>query len=239
MTPMRDKRVLVFIPTFNDFECLPEIVRGILRLSPDFRCLILDDGSNPPLAARDFKGSALVYRLPDNMGIGVCTQIAFDHALRHGYKAVVRIDADGQHPVERARDLIAVMESEGADVVAGSRINRLDNKMFDEFLRRLVRRYFALVTRMLTRGNCPRDVNTGFFAINRRGVQALDNYRLDRFPEPELYILSARLGMTVREIDVVQRERRHGASTLNVLAATRMVIRFTLFAIDELFRSKR
>ncbi len=232
-------RVLVFVPTLNDTELLAEIVVGVRRLSNRYSVLVLDDGSHaahlPALEDLD----CLLFRLPDNLGLGACTNIAFDHALRHDYEAVIRIDADGQHPIERIPELLAPLERDEADVVAGCRVNHNLGTGASALARRLIKSYFVGVAKILTRGRAPSDLNTGFFAMNRRAVATINQHQLERFPEPQLYILACREQLRVTEVPIEQVERKFGSSTLNLAQAAAMFYRFNMFVLGELLHGSR
>lgn len=228
-------RTLIFIPSLNDCDHLKVIVDGIKALELPMRCLVVDDGSDPPLGLDHLPDDVLRCRLPDNMGIGFTTGIALEHAWGYGYNSIVRIDADNQHPISRIPDLMEGLVDGSLDIVAGTRSNRNDGEKLP-LLRKLVRGYFALVTRLLTKGNAPSDVNTGFIAF---GPQAIDRLRaepLGRFPEPEIFVAADRNGLKVGEISVDQKMRTTGKSTLTFFTAFRMVLRFTVFALGEVTR---
>jgi len=232
-------KVLVFVPTFNDTELLGEIVGGVKRLSNRYTVLVLDDGSRTAHRRAVEDLDCLRFHLPDNLGLGTCTQIAFDHLLRHDYQAVVRVDADGQHPLERIPELLAPLDAGEADVVAGRRVNHEAGSGGGAVVRRMVKSYFVAVAKMLTGGAAPNDVNTGFFAMNRHAVATLSHQMLDRFPEPQLFILACRENLRVTELPVEQVEREFGASTLSLTQAAAMFYRFNMFVLGELLRGSR
>lgn len=116
------QEVLVFIPTYNDSESSVAIAREVMAQSPTFRVLVIDDGSDTPLDVSTLPRGCLSVRLPSNFGLGVCTNVAFDHALRHAYKIVVRIDGDGQHPATRIADLVAPIAEGSADPISSTTV---------------------------------------------------------------------------------------------------------------------
>ena len=232
----RQDRVLVFIPSFGDSAILPDLVAAIRRLGPRYRPLIVDDGSANPVAA-DLE-SALYVRLPANFGLGVCTQIAFLHALRHHYYAVTRIDADGQHQVEDIPRLMAKIDSGDADVVVGERANHAVGRTPIALARRLLKAYFRLVAHTLTSGKAPRDLNSGLFAAQLGAVRVLSRTTLERYPEPEIFVTACRSGLRLATVPVRQLARAEGTSTLGFVAGIQMFFRFNVFALNELLRKK-
>jgi len=234
---LRPQRVLVFTPSFNDHAGLAEIARSVEALGQDYRLLIIDDGSTVPADPDNLGRSTLHVRVPDNFGLGVCTHIAFDHALAHGYDTVVRVDADGQHPVEDVPRLVKPLQEKRADLVAGCRINHLQGRVgVSVWIRWFVKTYFARMASLVTRGKSPRDVNTGFFAANRDAVACLSRFYLERFPEPQIFIIACREGLRVAEVLVEQKPRKQGRSTLNFVHGARLLYRFNLLVLAEFLK---
>ena len=116
--------ILVFLPTYNDIELLADLSDELQRLGARYRTLIVDDGSSASIDVSTLAPGTMYCRLPANFGVGIATHVAFDHALRHGYQAVVRLDADGQHPIEHIQEVLDPIQNKGADLVGGVRIKR-------------------------------------------------------------------------------------------------------------------
>jgi len=233
----QDHDVLVFIASYNDEACLHALIREIQTQDPRYRVLVIDDGSETSLDPK--MEDVLFVRLPDNCGLGVCTLVAFDHMLRHGYSAAVRVDADGQHPVVAIPRLLEPIWQKKAAIVAGVRTNRGEGTGAGNIVRNAARSYYAVLARLVTRGSAPKDVNTGFFAVSPRAAETLRDFELDRYPEPEMYILACRSGLSVQEIMVKQRPRQQGQSTLGVGGAFRAFLHFNFFLLNELMGGAR
>ena len=231
--------MLVFLPTLNDQEYLPKLIDEVLELCEEFVPFVIDDGSAPPLEKDGFPTDCLLFSLPVNLGLGVCTHIAFDHALAFGYEAAVRIDADGQHPIPMIREVLQPLMEGRADVVAGMRINRREKRRPGDNLRNLVKGYFSTVSRVVTKGGSPSDVITGFIATNRRAMHELNRGQFERYPEPQLFVEACALGLKVVDVEIEQLSRQHGNSTLVYAGAASMAYRFCIFAIAELLRFRR
>jgi glycosyltransferase involved in cell wall biosynthesis len=232
-------KVLVFIPTLNDSEYLAEIIDNISKLDEALVVLVLDDGSAVPVKPVLSESDCLHFRLPTNFGLGVCTHIAFDHALRGGYRAIIRIDSDGQHPTAMIPELLAKLTANEADIVVASRSNRNQGSGWRFAVGRVVRGYISAIARLVTNGGVPGDVNSGFFAANLAAMKILNNCRLERFPEPQMYILACHHGLRVSEVSVEQQARKHGSSTITFGHALRIVYRFNIFVLSELLQWRR
>lgn len=232
-TPRKDG-ILVFVPALNDADGLTNLVSEIQAQSPRVRVLVIDDGSAPPIDAASFPPDVLLVRLPNNMGLGVCTHVAFDHALRHGYNTVVRLDADGQHPVDRIADLVVPLDAGTADVIVGGRSNRNSGRGLRATLSTMMKVYLSLISRLITKGKTPRDVNTGFIAFSSAAVSVLNRFKLERYPEPQIFILASRGGLCIHEIAIEQGARRSGTSSIRLSQALQIFYRFNVFVLGEI-----
>jgi glycosyltransferase involved in cell wall biosynthesis len=232
-TALRHKDVLVLVPTFNDRSEIAAILDE-LRRHPRTQALLIDDGSTVGLDEVVSGRDALHLRLPGNYGLGVCMHVALDHAIASGYSAMARIDADGQHSVADIDRLLTPLAADHADVVFGVRTNHGGGAA-----RQAVKLYFSLVSRLLTRGAAPDDVNSGFIALNRVAMSILNSVELERYPEPQIVIVACRRDLRTKEVPVTQGPRRTGQSTLGLAQALRMVYRFSMFALGELLSVRR
>jgi dolichol-phosphate mannosyltransferase len=98
--------VLVVMPTYNERENLPELVRAVLAL-PGYRVLVVDDGSPDGTGAvadelaREFPGRVEVLHRTGPRGLGRSYVDGLRHALR-GDAADVHLP-DGRRLVARPR----------------------------------------------------------------------------------------------------------------------------------------
>lgn len=226
------RRILVFIPTFAERTALADLARDVRALGEGYQPLVIDDGSVPPVPLAH---GALQVRLPANMGLGVCTHVAFAHAMRHSYDAIVRIDGDGQHRVRDIPRLVAALDS--ADFVVGVRLNHA-NSGVGGVGRRFLKAYFNALASAMTRGAVPPDANSGCFAANRKAMAVLNERSFERYPEPEMMISAVRAGLGVASVEIEQERRAQGRSTLGPIAALLMFFRFNVFAVGTLLRRR-
>jgi glycosyltransferase involved in cell wall biosynthesis len=80
--------------------------------------MVVDDGSTDDTASVALLHGAIVLRAPLWQGAWGAIQTGIRYAMRHGYSAVVTMDADGQHEPAYLSDLIAAARN--ADVVIAS-----------------------------------------------------------------------------------------------------------------------
>tara|TARA_Y100001960_G_C14754645_1_gene870546 strand:- start:706 stop:1431 length:726 start_codon:yes stop_codon:yes gene_type:complete len=236
MTKSASEQVLVLIPTYNDFALLGKITAELQQLGDTYKILVVDDGSTTQFTASELASDVLYFRLPANFGIGAATHVGFDHALRHKYRALVRLDADGQHPLKMIPNLLEPINCGEADLVVGARVNRHEGSGIRGLAAEVVRNYLSLVSRLMTRNRTPSDVNSGFFAISYKAMAILNVLQFERYPEPQMFTMAGRQKLTVKEISVQQAERTHGASTITIARALGMFYRFNVFVLGELIQ---
>ena len=113
------KVVACVIPAYEAAATLESVVRGLRAALPDAILIVVDDGSAD--ATHDVAAACCdrAVRFRSNRGKGAALRAGFDVAHAECARAVITIDADGQHDPARAPALLAGLAD--ADVVIGSR----------------------------------------------------------------------------------------------------------------------
>lgn len=194
---LRDKRITVVVPAYNEAGRLPKVLERI----PEFvdEVIVVDDGSSDgtyeaarKAAERD--GRIEVIRLERNCGKGC--------AMREGVKVstgdvVVFMDADGQHRPEEIIKLVEPVVSGEADLVVGARKVREAGK------RPIQRRLSNVITTRLIRLKLRRyvyDTQSGFRAFRREFLPEIEGDRYE--VETEMLIKAAKRGARIKEVPV-------------------------------------
>lgn len=220
-------KVLVFIPTYNDFKNLQDIVNDIREYHPTYEILIIDDGS---LESAAFPENCNSVRLPINLGLGVLTNIALDFSLHNDFDVMVRVDGDGQHPVASISELIEEIKRD-SDIAIGSRVNRNSGIAPFKALSRIARAYITAIAKIMLQTNLPCDLNSGFIAMNKKAMRIVNVIDLDRYPEPQIIIIGASNKLVINEVPVKQKQRTEGKSSLNMFQALRLLYRVSVYAL--------
>ena len=131
--------VLVLVPAFNEQESVGAVLAE-LKIH-GFSSLLISDGSTDRTADIAWNAGSKVLELPINLGVGGALRAGFKFACRHGYQAVIQVDADGQHPVTEIENLITTANTSGAHMVIGSRFKDGAGKMDVSGIRRMVMRF--------------------------------------------------------------------------------------------------
>ena len=118
---------LVIIPTYNEAESLPILLRDLAVLRGDLNYLVVDDGSPDGTSdiceklKSEIPGLEVLRRFKKT-GLGSAYRDGYRYALEKNFGAVIQIDADGSHQVSDLSKLLSKFESNPkVDLVIGSR----------------------------------------------------------------------------------------------------------------------
>jgi hypothetical protein len=144
----------------------------------------------------------------------------FKYAERHGFDAVVQVDADGQHDASQIAALLAALSigqqthldraPDGADVVIGGRFGEAR-----EYAVSGARRFaMVILARVVSRmaGTPLTDTTSGFRAANRRAIRLFARHYPAEYlgDTVESLVIAARSGLRIAEVPVQMRPRRAG-----------------------------
>jgi glycosyltransferase involved in cell wall biosynthesis len=221
---MLDKsNVLVMVPALNEEASVRQVLADLQ--DNGFHVLLISDGSLDETANIGRRVGVKVLELPINLGVGGALRAGFKFAVLRGYRAVVQVDADGQHPVEEIENLIRATNEQDAHMVIGSRFLMDEMTMEVSGIRRLAMRVLSRTASSAT-GTSITDSTSGFRLIQQPllgefAQQFANNYLGDTY---ESVISAGRGNYKVVEIPAGLLPREHGEST----ASTGSAVKFTL-----------
>lgn len=200
-------RLLVVVPALNEEATVGAVVRSV-RAGLDADVLVIDDGSGDRTAAAARDAGAMVLQHPFNLGVGAALRSGFRYARRHGYDCLVQVDADGQHDVDAARNLLKRLRDDEADIVVGSRFDAGYRTGF--FRRRTMRLLSKVLSRRL--GVTITDTTSGSRAFSRHAIAVFSvTYPTAYLSDTvEALLLAADVGLRVVEEPVSMRPRQGG-----------------------------
>jgi len=116
---MSKNKVFIVISSYNEEKHIREVLRAVH--SSKLPVILVDDGSkdNTSKIAVEIPGVAVV-RHKVNLGKGAAMKTGCECAFSKGAKAVIFMDADGQHSSKDISKFVEALEK-GCDVVFGSR----------------------------------------------------------------------------------------------------------------------
>ncbi|WP_194895866.1 glycosyltransferase family 2 protein [Catenulispora pinisilvae] len=190
--------VWVVIPVYNEGSVIADVVAGVL---PTFRNVVcVDDGSRDDSAEQISRTAAHLVSHPVNLGQGAALQTGLEYALlQGGSEYFVTFDADGQHRVQDAAELVRAVRDGGADVALGSRF--LGGTAHVPWLKRALLKTVAAVS-PAARHLQLTDAHNGLRVLNRPAASQLKITMNGMAHASEIVDYLARSGLEVTEVPV-------------------------------------
>jgi glycosyltransferase involved in cell wall biosynthesis len=208
-------RELVAIPAWNEEASIVEVIEKVKAHRPRADVLVVDDGSTDKTAERAYETGAAVTTLPFNVGVGGAMRTAFLFAQRNGYRALVQVDADGQHdPADLDRLFDGLVD---ADVVVGTRFHP-SSVYFVGGPRRWAMVLLSKALSRMNRGPIS-DPTSGFRSAGPRAIELF----AAEYPAEYLgdtvgsLAIAIRRGLVIHETPVTMYFRQHGRPSKNAL----------------------
>ncbi|GAA2877528.1 polyprenol monophosphomannose synthase [Streptosporangium fragile] len=233
-------RVLVIVPTYNERENLPVIIRRLREAVPEAHLLVADDDSPDgtgevadELAAGD--GHVHVLHRPGKQGLGAAYIAGFHWGLAEGYGVLVEMDADGSHQPEELPKLLDAL-ADGADLAIGSRYVPGGKVVNWPASREFLSRGANVYTRMML-GLPVRDATAGFRAYRAATLEkvGLDDVQSQGYCfQVDLTLRTARNGLRVTEVPITFVERVAGASKMSRSIMAEAFWRITMWGVTGL-----
>ena len=212
------ERVLVVVPAYNEEQQIATTLAEIAVTNPAVHLLVVDDGSTDGTAAAASACGVPVCRLPFNLGVGGAMRAGYRYAVRHGYDAVVQVDADGQHDPRYLPALVSGLA--GADLVIGVRFGAEGPRYEVSWVRRLAMMLLAVTLSRMARTRLT-DVTSGFRAVNLRTARLFAaHYPAEYLGDTvESTVIAVRAGCVVAQREVCMRPRQSGRASQSTLRA--------------------
>lgn len=219
-------KTLVIIPAFNESASIVKTVKDIEDNAPGFDYIIINDCSTDNMKQICRENNLNVINLPVNLGIGGAVQTGYKYAMENGYDAAVQFDGDGQHKAEYLQRMADMLETEGLDMVIGSRF--IEKQGFQStMIRQLGIKWFTALIAVLT-GKKITDPTSGMRMTGRSLiVQFAKRYPRD-YPEPETAASVLVQKKKVKEMPVKMREREEGVSSISPKKSIYYMVKVTL-----------
>ncbi|MEO5376243.1 MAG: glycosyltransferase family 2 protein [Magnetococcus sp. DMHC-6] len=213
------KTVIVIIPAFNEGEIIGRTVTAVKSQQEAFAIrgmnmlvYVINDGSQDQTQkSAEEAGADRVISHRRNQGLGAAIRTGLKSARADGAHIVIKFDADLQHEPKDLLPLIQPILDNEADVVYGSRFDRIEYRMPP--IRRLGNLVFTGLMRWLTKWPI-RDSQPGILAVN--------GYYLKNFYLPgdynytqQILIDAYRKGMRFAHVSVTFRQRLTGRSFIS------------------------
>jgi len=213
---------LIIVPTYNERENLPQLVKRLMAQPVELDVLVVDDNSpdgTGQVADELEQANPHVHVLhrAEKNGLGRAYLAGFQWALERGYEFIFEMDADFSHNPADVPQFLQTARADGADLVLGSRYAngiRVINWPLNRLLLSLMAaRYVRLITGM------PVSDPTGGFKCFRRGALAaidLPTVTSNGYSfQIELTHRVWRRGLKISEVPIIFTDRFQGTSKMS------------------------
>jgi len=240
------KEILIIIPAYNEQNKIGALLDQLSdpEISEIADVLVMNDASVDRTGAIAREHHVNVVTHIYHLGYGGGLQIGYKYAVRHRYKYVIQIDADGQHdvcnilPIYRA---LTTPDESGRlpDIVLGSRF--VDGSVSFRVSRqkKIAIHYFRGLIHLLT-GKTVLDPTTGLQGLNWRTFLLYSQFDQfdDCYPDANMIVRMLLLGYKIKEIPAVMHERTSGSSMHSGIKPVLYMIRMTLSVLSAWIRAR-
>ena len=240
---MQTPKILVIIPTYNEVESLPILIREIQCGLGSTDILVVDDGSTDgtsdavrSIGENSRDGQINLLQRSEKMGLGSAYIDGFRWGFNKTYEYLIEIDADGSHrPEDLVRLLDEVKRNPETDLVIGSRWIQggsvQDWPKHREYLSRVANRYAAFMLRSNVK-----DMTSGFRIYRSTALKELDLTSVQSqgycFQIEMTKKVLANNG-SISELPITFVERKFGVSKMSLTIVLEAMIRVTLWGFTR------
>ncbi len=204
----------ILIPARNEGPRIARILKEAQRSFPDADCVVVNSASSDNTVEVALQHGAEVVD-QGCAGYAGALAVGYRHCIQRPYEAVLQIDGDGQHPPGAGHRLLKGLET--ADWVVGSRAG---TRSPSPLPRRAARQILALAVLSST-GQRLGDVTSGYWALNRKALEAFARYFPTDVADANIRVLAPRIGLDLIEIPVEMASRADGTSMHGGLSGVR------------------
>jgi len=231
-------RILVIVPTYNERESLPLIIRRIRAAVPEAFILVADDNSPDGTGAiadslAEHDDHVQVMHRHGKEGLGAAYIAGFTWGLQNNYDVLIEMDADGSHQPEQLPRILEALRD--ADLVLGSRwIPGGGTENWSKGREVLSRGGNAYTRAML--GVPLHDATGGYRAFRADTLRGIDLHTVASQGycfQVDLAWRAVQRGFIVREVPITFVEREVGSSKMSRAIVAEALLRVTQWGIQE------
>ncbi len=220
----------ILIPAYNEEKTIGSIVKELKKTFPVV--VVVDDGSIDRTFSSAVENGAFVLKHPQRSGKGKALQTGFSFLTGKNIKAILTMDADGQHKISDIKNFLqAYKKRPDIDIWLGKR--RIKESSMP-FIRRLTNISMSLFISLLSLQYIP-DTQSGF-RLMKTWVVKNQKFRSSYFEmESELLIKSSLKGAKIGSvyIETVYEKQK---SKINPIKDTIRFFKMCFFIIFDLWK---
>ncbi len=199
------KKRIALIPAYKPNIQLLEFVKGIEEHGMD--CLIVNDGSGEEYLSLFHKiereTETRVLSFPENRGKGAALKAGLEYLQKEnaglqGDFTLITLDADGQHLLKDALNLLSVAEEKKNTLILGSRTQSKDSPLRSRIGNGITKEVFHLCT-----GVEVKDTQTGMRAFSGKMIPEMLDIPGERYEyEMNVLLFLAKEGVPMEEVPI-------------------------------------
>jgi dolichol-phosphate mannosyltransferase len=216
-------QTFVIVPTYNEAENLPNLLRDILALPVEVAVINVDDGSPDGTGAiaeewaAKYPGRVIPVHRKGKLGLGTAYIAGYRRAFELGADSVLTMDADFSHNPKYIPDMIAKFNTGSVDIVIGSRYVPGGAMLYCPWYRTVLSSGANFMARTAL-GLKAHDTTAGFRLYKRAVLESID---LDAIFSSgysfliEMLYLVERRGWRVGEVPIIYEDRMAGQTKIS------------------------
>lgn len=205
---MENPKTTVIIPAYNEEGTIGGLVSSIKKLYPEFKVLVVNDGSKDNTAGTARDAGAEVYSHPYNIGNGAAVKSGIRIATGD---VLVFMDADGQHHPENISELIAHIPD--FDMVVGARSIEGQTSLARAAGNKFYNRFASYVAKFSVK-----DLTSGFRAVKAHVAKDFIHMLPNTYSYPTTLTLGVlRNGWSVKYVPIRFSKRKIGTSNVRIV----------------------
>lgn len=215
---MKESKILIIIPAYNEEECILETYSNIVEYNQKhhahFDVIVINDCSKDNTRKILEENNIPHIDLVHNLGIGGAVQTGYKYAFKNKYDIAIQFDGDGQHDVSYIKDIVQPILAKEADFVIGSRfIDKSSSDFKSSGARRMGIKIISWSTKLVT-GKKIYDTTSGFRAVNREIMGDFSFAYPTEYPESISSVELLKKNYDYKEVPVKMNERIGGVSSI-------------------------
>ena len=193
---MERKTVCVIIPAYNAESSVGDVIEGTKKYLP--RVIVVNDGSTDRTEDVARRRAAEIVSLPSNRGKGFALRQGFGRALSNGCKAILTLDADGQHDPADIPHFLNAHEKDTEAILIGTRMAQADRFPTQRYYSNRTAAYF--ISKAL--GQYLEDTQCGFRLYPAETLRAIPLTTSHFQTETEVLLRAVRRGIRLSSVPV-------------------------------------
>lgn len=209
----------IIVPTYNEADNIPSLVRGIHKSVPDADILVVDD--NSPDGTADIAESLGCHVIRRTENRGLSASVIDGLRIIDTTDIVVIMDADLSHSPEYLPSMVQAITIDGYDIAIGSRFIPGGSTPDWSANRRMLSRIGTTIMQLFTG---VRDMNSGFVAF-KRSIIDVGDMQSDSWKILFEIFFKGRWDNCI-EIPIAFHDRRAGISKFNTKEMLKGMVHF-------------